>query len=101
MADSGDNVIGVRTVYDAVLRLEGKFDAQSARLEAEMDRTKSDVNEAIEAHRLATNAKVDALRTEQDYLRGKLDGSVGMVKWLGPTGVAALLVALAKATGLL
>lgn len=64
------NVIGVRTVYDAVLRLEGKVDGQSARFDAE----------------------IDALRKDHTYLRGKIDGSIGMVKWLGPTGVIATIL---------
>lgn len=76
---SGDNVIGVRTVYDAVLRLEGKVEAASNRFDAELDTVKQ----------------------EQTYLRGKIDGSLGMVKWLGPTGVAAVIVAVAKGAGLL
>jgi hypothetical protein len=78
-AEGGDNIIGVRTVYDAVLRLEGKVDAQSSRFDAE----------------------IDIVKTEQTYLRGKIDGSLGMVKWLGPSGVAAVFIGIAKATGLL
>lgn len=76
---SGDNIIGVRTVYDAVLRLEGKFDL----------------------HKQAIDAEMDQLRDEQTYLRGKIDGSLGMVKWLGPTGVAALVAGLLWQAGLL
>lgn len=78
---SGDNsnVIGVRTVYDAVLRLEGKLDEQSRRFDTD----------------------IDLVKTEQTYLRGKIDGSLGMVKWLGPTGVAAVILALAKSANLL
>jgi hypothetical protein len=70
--EGGDNIIGVRTVYDAVLRLEGKFDA----------------------HKQSVEAEVDVLRADQTYLKGKIDGWMGMVKWLGPTGVAALILGL-------
>lgn len=76
---SGDNIIGVRTVYDAVLRLEGKVEAASNRFDTELD----------------------IVKQEQTYLRGKIDGSLGMVKWLGPTGVAALVIVVAKGAGLL
>lgn len=77
-SDDTSNIIGVRTVYDAVLRLEGKVDAQTVRFDSE----------------------IDIVKTEQTYLRGKIDGSLGMVKWLGPSGVAAVLFAAAKAAGL-
>lgn len=86
----GDNIIGVRTVYEAVLRLEGKLDGSLARVDAE-----------LEKHREQLAAEVGAVRDRQNYLEGKLAGSIGMVKWLGPTGVAALAVALARVAGVL
>ena len=73
------NVIGVRTVYDAVLRLEGKVEAQTTRFDAE----------------------IDIVKTEQTYLRGKIDGSLGMVKWLGPAGLVAAILGAAKSAGLI
>ena len=87
---SGDNVIGVRTVYDAVLRLEGKLDSSTARLESEFD-----------AHKAYVNTEIQAVRNEQTYQRGKVDGSLGLIKWIGPAGVGAVLYAAARAAGLL
>lgn len=87
---SGDNVIGVRTVYDAVLRLEGKVDQTSSRLEAQLD-----------AHREAIDGEVAIVKSDLTYLRGRIDGSLGLLKWIGPAGVAGVIVAAAKATGLI
>ena len=87
---SGDNVIGVRTVYDAVLRLEGKVDQTSSRLEAQLD-----------AHKEAIDSEVAGVKSDLTYLRGRIDGSLGLLKWLGPAGVAGVVIAAAKASGLL
>ena len=87
---SGDNVIGVRTVYDAVLRLEGKVDQTSSRLEAQLD-----------AHREAIDTEVATVKSDLTYLRGRIDGSLGLLKWLGPAGVAGIVLAAAKSAGLL
>lgn len=89
MSDDTGNVIGVRTVYDAVLRLEGKLDAQAARFEQEMD-----------AHKEAVAEEVAAVKGELTYLRGKIDGSLGLLRWLGPAGVVGVGFAIAKANGL-
>lgn len=90
MSDDSSNIIGVRTVYDAVLRLEGKVDNQSARLDAQ-----------LEAHREAVNAEVENVKTDLTYLKGRIDGSLGLLKWIGPAGVVGVLVAIAKTVGLL
>lgn len=77
MSEGGDNIIGVRTVYDAVLRLEGKVDLQSQRLDNELDTVKSRI----------------------DRLEGRLEGSIAVVRWLGPTSVVALIIGIAKMIG--
>ena len=87
---SGDNIIGVRTVYDAVLRLEGKVDQNTSRMEAQLD-----------SHREQVDAEVASVKSELTYLRGKIDGSLGLLRWLGPAGVAGVLIAIAHASGLL
>lgn len=69
------NVVGVRDVYDIVSRLETKLD----------DRL------------MAIDAKVDLVTGRID----RLEGGLSMLKWLGPTGLAALAYGLAKAAGLL
>ncbi len=43
---------------------------------------------------------MDAIATRQTLLEGRLDGVVGMVRWLGPAGIAALLAGLLVASGL-
>jgi hypothetical protein len=86
---SGDNVIGVRTVYDALLRLEGKVDQMGSRFSEELDE-----------HRSTNADALDAVRTEQTYLKGKIDGSLGVLKWLGPAGVVGVIFAIAKGMNL-
>lgn len=83
---SGDNVIGVRTVYDAVLRLDGKLDAMESKFNQRAELTDSRVDDVIRRH---------------ERLEGRLEGSFGMVKWLGPAGVVAVIFGVAKAAGLL
>lgn len=73
------NVIGVRTVYDAVLRLEGKFDAQNQRIDSELD----------------------AVKGRMDRLEGRLEGSLQVIKWLGPTGLAALILGILVMVGVI
>lgn len=90
MSDDTSNVIGVRTVYDAVLRLEGKVDSHAQRIEQELD-----------AHKIQVAEEVTNVKTELTYLKGKIDGSLGLLRWLGPAGVAGVVVAAAKASGLL
>ena len=80
------NVIGVRTVYDAVLRLDGKLDAMEQKF-----------NQRAES----TDTRVDDVIRRQERLEGRLEGSFGMVKWLGPAGVAAVIFGAAKASGLI
>jgi hypothetical protein len=77
--DSNGNFIGVKAVYDAVLRLEGKVDGQSARLDTE----------------------IDAVKSRMDRLEGRLEGAMGLVKWLGPTSIVALVIGIAKMANLL
>lgn len=84
MTEPGDNIIGVRTVYDAVIRLEGKLDGLEGRVNSRSE---------------ATDSRIDGVMLKQERLEGRLEGSLGMIKWLGPTGVAAVLFAIAKAAG--
>lgn len=90
MSDDVSNIIGVRTVYDAVLRLEGKVDSHTQRLEAELD-----------AHKVHVTEEVSAVKSDLTYLRGKIDGSLGLLRWIGPAGVAGVIIAAAKGAGLL
>lgn len=83
---SGDNVIGVRTVYDAVLRLDGKLEAMESKFTQRAEQTDVRVDDVIRRH---------------ERLEGRLEGSFGMVKWLGPAGVVAVIFGIARATGVL
>ncbi len=76
--DKTSNVVGVRDVYDIVARLETKIDSRF-----------SDID-----------AKVDSLSSRVDRLEGRLEGSIGVIKWLGPAGVVALIYGIAKAQGI-
>lgn len=67
------NLIGIRDVFEAVARLEGKVDSRLKSLED----------------------KVDLVSSRQD----KLDGALSLVKWLGPAGVIGLIYGIGKAAG--
>jgi hypothetical protein len=76
MAESeGGNIIGIRDVYNAVIRLDGKWD------------------EKFEV----VAARIDRVESRQDRNDGRLD----MVKWLGPTGIAALILGLLVMSGVI
>lgn len=59
------------------------------------------IEDKLDTRMTTLDAKVDDVRSRQDSLEGELRGSLGMVKWLGPTGVAAIIFGLIKASGLL
>ena len=69
------NVLGVRDVYELLSRVEGKIDTRFEQVDS----------------------KVDQVTSRMD----KLEGALMMFKWLGPTGVVALVFGIAKATGVL
>lgn len=86
MSEENSNVIGVKTVYDAVLRLEGKVDGLEGRFAERVEKI---------------DTRVDAVMLRQERFEGRLEGSLGMVKWLGPAGVVAVIFGVAKTAGLL
>ena len=71
-------------------------------IQARLDRIE-DKGERIETKldsRLSNlDTKDDAIATRQTRLEGQLAGSIAMIRWLGPTGVAALVFALLKGSG--
>ena len=69
----GSNLIGIKDVFEAINRLEGKVDSR--------------LN--------ALDAKVDAVSARQD----RLDGALSLVKWLGPAGVIGIIYGIGKAAG--
>lgn len=72
------NTVSLRDVYDIVARTETKVDNRMAELDL----------------------KVDLLASRVDRLEGRLEGSVGMLKWLGPTGLVAVVFGIARLTGI-
>jgi len=40
------------------------------------------------------DAKVDAVTSRMDRFEGRLEGTLGLVRWLGPAGVGAVLLGL-------
>lgn len=69
----GSNILGIKDVFEAVARLEGKVDSRLNALEG----------------------KVDDVARRQD----RLDGALSLVKWLGPAGVLGLIYGIGKAAG--
>lgn len=59
------------------------------------------IEDKLDSRLTTLDKKVDSLASKQDRLEGRLDGSIGMIRWLGPTGVAALLFGVIKAAGLI
>lgn len=74
-------------------RIEAALIQQTARLDR--------IEDKLDARMTTLDTKVDNIGSRQDRLEGKLDGTLGMVKWLGPTGMGALLFGVMKAAGLL
>jgi len=74
VSSGGGNLIGIRDVFEAVARLEGKVDTRLNTLDA----------------------KVDDLASRQD----RLEGALSLVKWLGPAGLVGLVYGIGKASGL-
>ena len=70
---TGSNVIGIRDVYDAVKDMRTEMGSRFSALENRIDRVEQ----------------------RQDRNDGRLD----MVKWLGPAGIAALILGVLVMTG--
>lgn len=71
-------------LYARLDRIEDKLDRRLDTLDGKVDRV---------------DLKVDIATSRIDRLEGQLQGSLGLVKWLGPAGVAALVFGLLKAQG--
>lgn len=98
MPDSTDNLspqthpsgrVTTADVYAVVERVESRLVSRIDALDAR-----------IAAHMLLQDAKVDAIDTRLDRLEGRLQGSLEMVKWLGPVGLAAIAIGLIRGLGL-
>lgn len=60
------------------------------RIEMRLDR----IEDKLDKRLTQLDAKVDGLSSRQDRLEGRLDGVLGIVRWLGPVGLAALVAGL-------
>lgn len=67
-------------------------------LQSQLDRIEDKLDKRLDR----TDAKVDRVDGKVDAATSRLDrmeGGLGMLKWLGPTGVAALIAGIAKSMG--
>ena len=71
-------------LYGIISRCQVEQRAQADRIEDKIDQ-----------HLNALDNKVDALASRLDHM----EGALGMLKWLGPTGIAALVYTIASAQG--
>jgi hypothetical protein len=62
------------------------------RIEARLDR----IEDKLDTRMTTLDSKVDEIKSRQDRLEGEFRGAVGMLKWLGPTGVVAIVVGLLR-----
>ena len=87
MSDGGGgNLVSLRDVYDIVARLEGSFGSRLDELEHKMD-----------AANTASALRVERIASRMDHF----EGALSTVKWLGPTGFAALVFGVARGMGLI
>jgi hypothetical protein len=73
-------------IFARLDRIEDKLDRRLDSLDGKVDRV---------------DFKVDIATSRIDRLEGRLEGSLGLVKWLGPVGIAALIYGLLVSQGLL
>jgi hypothetical protein len=62
-----------------------------------------DVYDLVGDLRIEMGKRIDATDTAVDGVRSRLDrmeGAIGTIKWLGPSGVALLIVGVLKASGI-
>lgn len=78
------NRIGVADVYRLVSGIEAKQDVRWQNLESKLDRRDEKVDERI-------NGVVSRL--------DRIEGAIGVVRWLGPAGVGAVFLGLLSMAG--
>ena len=71
-------------LFDRLDRIEDKLDRRLDTLDGKVDRV---------------DVKVDLTTARIDRLEGKLEGSLGLVKWLGPAGIGALIYGVLTSQG--
>ncbi len=88
---------GQPTIGDGGIGVYARIEAALVQQTARLDR----IEDKLDARMTTLDSKVDTIGSRQDRLEGKLDGTLGMIRWLGPTGVAAIIFGAAKAAGIL
>lgn len=83
------NIIGIRDVFESLAQLRGEVQINATNLRVELTQT-------------ATVQAAQALETAKEvaYVKGRMDGWIGALKWLGPAGVAALVLGVARMSGI-
>lgn len=67
-----------------------------ARIENRLDRIEDKLDKRLDT----LDDKVDGVSSRQDRLEGKLDGVLGVIRWLGPSAIVALVYGIGKGMGL-
>lgn len=73
-------------IYGLLDRIENKLDRRLDSLDGKVDRV---------------DLKVDITTSRIDRLEGRLEGTLGVVKWLGPAGIVALILGLLLQSGVI
>jgi tetrahydromethanopterin S-methyltransferase subunit G len=73
-------------LFERLDRIEDKLDRRLDTLDGKVDKV---------------DLKVDITTSRIDRLEGRLEASLGLVKWLGPAGIAALIFGLLSSQGLI
>lgn len=81
MSEGGSNIIGVRDVFEAIAAFRGEVAASTQALRDDIGAARQE-----QARQAMESAK------EIAYIKGKMDGWIGAMRWLGPTGLAALVI---------
>lgn len=79
----------------------GRIEASIAELRRDSADSLNRIEDKLDTRMTTQDTKVDAIKSDLDNLRGELRGSLSIVKWLGPAGVAALIYGVMKSQGLL
>ena len=90
MSDEGGNA-GIYT------RIEASITALRVESALRLDR----IEDKLDKQTATLDTKIGEVASRQDRLEVKLEGSLSVIKWLGPVGIAALLFGLLNLYGFL
>lgn len=84
------NIIGIRDVFEAVAHLRGELTTSTQSLRDDIGAARQE-----QARQAVETAK------DISYVKGKMDGWIGALRWIGPAGLAALLVGVLVMAGVI